>query len=172
MKRLRRQWPAVNCRMQCVWRKCTKGIKDNSNILRSKAVYEAGRNSMKTRIVFATIAGLLLACSTYAQESTNSIVGIGLMLRASDQTIIIQQIVPNSPAAVAGLAQGEIVERIDGTSTTGMDIKRCVNLIRGPVATTVTLEVVDPKDNTTHVVTLTRQTIAIPPAPHTPAHGP
>jgi carboxyl-terminal processing protease len=129
---------------------------------------------MKTRIILAAMAGLLLACSTYSQESTNSIVGIGLMLRsiAPSQTIRIEGTVPNSPAAVAGLTQGEIVEKIDGTSTAGMDIKQCVDLIRGPVATTVTLEVVDPKDDTIHVVTLTRQTIAIPPAPPAPGHGP
>ena len=129
---------------------------------------------MKTRIILAAIAGLLLACSTVAQESTNSIVGIGLKLRsvAPGQTIRIEGTVPNSPAAVAGLRQGEIVERIDGTPTAGLDLKQCVDMIHGPVATTVTLEVVDPKDGTTHVVTLTRETIAIPPAPPAPGHGP
>ncbi len=120
------------------------------------------------------MAALLLAGSTFAQESTNSFVGIGLMLRpiAPSQTIRIEGTVPNSPAAVAGLMQGEIVEKIDGTPTAGMDLKQCVDMIRGPVATTVTLEVVDPKDGTTHVVTLTRQMIAIPPSPPAPGHGP
>ena len=129
---------------------------------------------MKTRIILAAIAGLLLACSAYAQESTNSFVGIGLVLRsiAPSQTIRIEGVLPNSPAAVAGLMQGEIIEKIDGTSTAGMDIKQCVEMIRGPVATTVTLEVVDPKDGTTHVVTLTRETIAIPAAPPKPAPQP
>lgn len=122
------------------------------------------------------MAGLLLAGSTYGQESTNSFVGIGLMLRpiAPSQTIRIEGTVPNSPAAVAGLTQGEIVETIDGKPTAGMDLKQCVEMIRGPVATTVTIEVVDPKDGATHVVTLTRETIAIPsaPAPPAPGHGP
>jgi len=129
---------------------------------------------MKTRIVLAVMAGLLLACSTYSQESTNSIVGVGLMLRAAPpgQGIKIEGTVPNSPAAVAGIVQGEILDKIDGTSTTGMSMQQCVDMIRGPAATTVTLEVVDPKDDSTHVVTLTRETIAIPSAPPAPNHGP
>ena len=125
------------------------------------------------------MAGLLLAGSTYGQESTNSIVGIGLMLgpKAPSQAIRIEGTIPNSPAAVAGLMKGEMVDKIDGTSTADMDIKQCIEMIRGPAATTVTLEVVDPKDGATHVVTLTRETIALPAspapqAPATPAPGP
>lgn len=136
---------------------------------------------MRMRIVLAATAGLLMACSTYSQESTNSFVGIGLMLASigSNQTVTIEGTVPDSPAAVAGLTQGEIVERIDGTPTAGMNLKQCVDMIHGPVATTVTLEVLDPKNNTSQSVTLTRETMALPktgnaPAsvPVTPAPGP
>ena len=136
---------------------------------------------MRIRMVLATVAGLLMACSTYSQESTNSFVGIGMMLASigTNQTITIEGTVPNSPAAVAGLTQGEIVERIDGTSTAGMDLKQCIDMIHGPAATTVTLEVLDPKNNTSQSVTLTRETMAIPhgnntapSTPPAPAHGP
>jgi C-terminal processing protease CtpA/Prc len=136
---------------------------------------------MKTRIVFAAMAGLLLASSTYSQQSTNSFVGIGMMLGSigSNQTITIEGTVPNSPAAVAGLKQGEILARIDGTPTAGMNLKQCVDMMHGPTATTVTLEILDPKDNTTQIVTLTRETLAIPQAnntapstPPAPAPGP
>ena len=128
---------------------------------------------MKIRIVLAAMAGLWLACSTYAQESTNSVVGIGLMVGTPPgHTLMIMGTVPNSPAAIAGLTQGEMVERIDGTPTAGMDLKQCVDMIRGPAATTVTLEIADPKDNTTRIVTLTRETIAIPQANNTPPSKP
>lgn len=132
---------------------------------------------MKIRIVLATVAGLLMACSTYSQDSTNTFVGIGMMLASigPNQTITIEGTVPNSPAAVAGLTQGEIVERIDGTPTAGIGLKQCIDMIHGPAATTVTLEVLDPKNNTSQSVTLTRETMAIPHAnstPPAPAHGP
>src|SRR5215469_13193614 len=128
---------------------------------------------MKTRIILAVMVGLLLAGSSYSQESTNSIVGVGLQVGTPPgHTLTIMGVIPNSPAAIAGLMQGETVERIDGTPTTGMNIQQCVDLIRGPVATTVTLEVADPKDGTTHIVTLTRETISIPQASKTPPSTP
>jgi carboxyl-terminal processing protease len=123
---------------------------------------------MKTRIMIAAMAGLLLAGSTYAQESTNSIVGVGLQVgTSSDHKLAIMGVISNTPAAVAGLMPGEIVERIDGTPTAGKDLKQCVDMIRGPAATPVTLDIVDPKDGTSHIVTLMRETITIPSAPAT-----
>jgi len=111
------------------------------------------------------MAGLLLACSTFAQESSNSFVGVGLMLMAHGQVIEVMGIVPNSPASRAGLTPDLVIEKIDGTPTDGMKLKECVDKVRGAAGTTVTLELVDPKHDKTTTVELTREKIAIPP-PH------
>lgn len=135
---------------------------------------------MKIRIALTAIAGLLLAGTTYAQSS-NSFDGVGLLLGTSgtNHVIKVMQVVPNTSAAKAGLTRGLVVEKVDGTPTVGMKLRQCVDLIRGPEGTTVTLELVDPSNDTTNTVELTREKIVVPkmrrvspsPAP-APAPGP
>lgn len=138
---------------------------------------------MKSGLLFATIVGLLLtACSKKVQraqeaprnlDAPRSIVGVGLMLRQSPgRPLSIMDVIANTPASQAGLAPGLVVEKIDGTETEGMNLKQSAEMMRGPEGTAVTLEIIDPKNDTTNTMTLTREKIAIPPARHAPAPGP
>ncbi len=126
---------------------------------------------MKTRFVFAAIVGVLLACSAYAQEASNTWAGVGLVLAAPNHAITIMGIVPNSSASQAGLKRGMVVEKIDGAPTDGMKLKECVDKVRGAAGTKVTLELVDPKNDTTNTVELTREKIVLP-LPGAPARKP
>jgi carboxyl-terminal processing protease len=135
---------------------------------------------MKGGLIFAIIAGLLLTgCGRRVQEgpkdsgAPKSIIGVGLMLRQSDgRPLSIMDVVSNTPASQAGLAPGLVIEKIDGTPTAGMNLEQSVDMMRGVEGTTVTLEVIDPKNDTTNSVTLTREKIALRPARHAPAPGP
>lgn len=139
---------------------------------------------MKSALIFAAVVGLLLTgCSKHVQrvqETPRNIIGVGLMLRQSQgRPLSIMDIVSNTPASQAGLAPGLVIEKIDGTPTEGMNLKQCVDMMRGAEGSTVTLEVIDPKNDTTNSVTLTREKIALPPArprpatmPVSPAPGP
>ena len=86
------------------------------------------------------------------------IVGVGMVLRANPQTheLVIQQIVPDSPAAKAGITNGLILSKADGNSLQGRSLAECVNLIRGPVGTSVQLELITPDRSQTNSVQLTR----------------
>ena len=100
------------------------------------------------------------------------IVGIGAMLHFDKElgAIVIRGSVPNSPAAEAGLNSGLILSKIDGTFTEGLKLAKCVELVRGAPGTVVRLEVVDPEQNETNVVELTRRRVVV--APATPAPVP
>jgi CubicO group peptidase (beta-lactamase class C family) len=84
-------------------------------------------------------------------------VGIALDLDRETRTVRITKVIPNSPASLAGLPAGPIVQRIDGVSTQGKGLTECAALIRGLSGTKVRLELVDPKQNTTNTIELTRQ---------------
>jgi carboxyl-terminal processing protease len=49
--------------------------------------------------------------------------------------------IENTPAAKAGILAKDVIIKIDGKSTEGMDTKTAVQLIRGPKGTTVTLTI-------------------------------
>jgi C-terminal processing protease CtpA/Prc len=140
--------------------------------------------AMKNALIFAAIVGLLLTgCSKHVQrvqKAPGSIVGIGVMLRQSQgRPLSIMDVVSNTPAFQAGLTPGLVIEKIDGTPTESMTLMQSVNMMRGPEGSTLTLEIIDPKNDTTNSVTLTREKIALPhpgnaprSVPVSPAPGP
>jgi C-terminal processing protease CtpA/Prc len=86
-------------------------------------------------------------------------VGVGIALREDTRihAAVIQQIIPNSPAAAAGITNGLFVSRVDGVSMAGKPLAECVKFIRGPAGSTVQLELVTPDRSQTNTVELTRQ---------------
>lgn len=91
------------------------------------------------------------------------IVGIGAVLKARPDTgeIMIAGVVPNSPAAAAGLAGEFLVRKIDDVSTDGMTLRECVERLRGPAGTRVRLELLSVEGNAPRTVELTRQRIRL-----------
>ena len=86
------------------------------------------------------------------------IVGVGIAIRMNPHTheVVVQKIVPGSPAAQAGITNGLILSKVDGNSLRGRPLADCVNLIRGPVGTSVQLELITSDRNQTNSVELTR----------------
>jgi len=93
------------------------------------------------------------------------VVGIGAVIHRDANTgaNMITGVVPNSPAAAAGLAGDFIIRKIDDTLTDGMSLQECVNLVRGPEGTKVRLELFDLDANETKIVELTRQKLQLQP---------
>jgi carboxyl-terminal processing protease len=87
------------------------------------------------------------------------IVGIGTALDLDRETgtLRITKIIPQSPAARAGLAAGLTIQSIDGVPIGDLSLEQCVGLIRGPAGTTVQLEVVDTTRNEASSVQITRE---------------
>jgi len=93
------------------------------------------------------------------RPGATEVVGVGILVRMDPQAheVIVQQIVPGSPAAKAGITNGLILSKVDNNSLQGRPLAECVNLIRGPVGTTVQLELITPDRSQTNSVELTRQ---------------
>jgi len=67
--------------------------------------------------------------------------GIGASMQSRNGELLVTAIVPDTPAAAAGLKQSDVVTRIDGQDATGLTVTEAVQKIRGKVGTHVKLTV-------------------------------
>lgn len=96
-------------------------------------------------------------------DTSGELTGVGIQLTQDEDTkkIVVISPIEGTPAAKAGvLAKDEIV-KIDGKSTTGMNVNDVVNLIRGPVGSEVNLTV--KRKNQEQTFKLKRERIEIHP---------
>ena len=90
-------------------------------------------------------------------EAAQNVGGIGIALGRDESTAVaIMDIVPNSPAAGAGLSKGLVIHAVDGVATTDLNPRECLNRIQGPPGSRVQLEIIHPRRNLTNIVELTR----------------
>jgi carboxyl-terminal processing protease len=89
-----------------------------------------------------------------------SFAGIGATMANKDGKLTVTKVIPNTPAQTAGLKVGDIVLRIDGTSTDGQTVDSAVAKIRGPVGSHVKLTLLRNGQNVD--VDLVRAIITIP----------
>ncbi len=89
------------------------------------------------------LALMLLASSLAAADPVIGI-GVALGINPVDETPVVTEVFPNSPAEKAGLPKGANIEKINGIPTVGQTLEECVAKIRGPEGIPVLLEFVDP----------------------------
>ena len=87
------------------------------------------------------------------------VVGIGIGLDTDQKTGLprIMTVYPKSPAGEVGLSAGLVIQKINGTSVEGKNLKECFGMISGPRATKVRLELFDPERKNTRTVELARE---------------
>ncbi|MEN9216258.1 MAG: S41 family peptidase, partial [Gloeomargarita sp. HHBFW_bins_162] len=79
-----------------------------------------------------------------ANQTAGEFSGIGVRLKldesGEEKRIVIADVVDNSPAAQAGMRPGDELVSVAGRSAKGMTLEDASKLIRGPVGTTLRLE--------------------------------
>lgn len=76
-------------------------------------------------------------------DTSGELTGVGIQLAADEKTKKLTVISPieGSPASAAGILSKDIITKIDGKSTEGMDVNKAVTLIRGTAGTQVKLTI-------------------------------
>lgn len=76
-------------------------------------------------------------------DTSGELTGVGLQLAQDEKTKKLTVIAPieDTPASKAGVLAKDIITKIDGKTTDGMDVNDAVKLIRGQPGTSVTLTV-------------------------------
>ena len=97
------------------------------------------------------------------QESTEGqFTGLGIEIGYRRGFIAIVTPIDGSPAIDAGLKAGDVILKIDGTSTQGMSTSESSTYMRGPEGTTVTLEIGRAGESQPFDVVVTRGVIDVP----------
>ena len=96
----------------------------------------------------------------YSQIDGN-FVGIGIELKAENQALLIVSVIPESPAAKAGIRAGDRILSVDGTSTHNLSTDAAAGLLQGPKNSRLELSVHSPQQQPRDV-SLVRQHVEVP----------
>lgn len=88
--------------------------------------------------------------------------GIGARIGTRDDQLVLMTVYPTSPAARAGLRDGDVVLRIDDLSARNILVTDAVERIRGDEGTTVALTIQRKGEASARVVKVTRGIVTIP----------
>jgi len=96
-------------------------------------------------------------------DTSGELTGVGIQLSQDEKTkqLVVISPIEDTPAFKAGILAKDIIIKIDGKSTEGMDTNEAVKLIRGPINSEVTLTVLRGKKQVDY--TLKRAKIEIHP---------
>jgi len=75
------------------------------------------------------------------EEPTTELVGIGAVLAAQGEALLVQRTLPGSGAEKAGLVAGDLIVSVDGTPVNQLGMDGAIQAIRGPIGTSVMLGV-------------------------------
>ncbi len=80
-------------------------------------------------------------------ETSGELTGVGIQLTQDEKTkkLVVISPIEDTPAFTAGILAKDIISKIDGKSTEGMDTNQAVSLIRGEANTEVTLTILRDK---------------------------
>ncbi len=88
--------------------------------------------------------------------------GIGAEIGIKDDVITVVTTLKGTPAEKAGLKTGDVIVKINGTSTNSMSVDKAISLIRGDKGTDVNLTVFRKGELSTREIKITRDTINSP----------
>jgi carboxyl-terminal processing protease len=76
-------------------------------------------------------------------DTSGELTGVGIQLAQDEETknLVVVSPIEDSPAFTAGILAQDVIIKIDGQTTEGMDVNQAVSLIRGPAGSEVTLTV-------------------------------
>ena len=106
------------------------------------------------------VGTLVMAITLLAAETgSTSIGGIGLLFVEQDdgKPLRIEKVHQGSPAEKAGIKARSFLISIDGTNVVSLSLTQMVHMVRGPVGSSITLEVADPTMSQTNKFEMKRR---------------
>lgn len=110
-------------------------------------------------------------------DTSGELTGVGIQLAQDEETkkLVVVSPIEDTPAFRAGIQSKDVISKIDGQTTKGMDINEAVRLIRGKPGSQVTLTILrgeEGKDRKEMDFTITRARIEIHPVRYSKRSSP
>ena len=114
---------------------------------------------MKATII-TVIAVLGFVVAALAQEMAG--IGLDIVQRKNpNEPLRTKTVYPGSPAEKAGIKPDGFLISVDGTNVVSMSLTQAVKMVRGPVGTSVTVQLADSKMTHTNTFTIKRSRMVI-----------
>ncbi|MBI5469974.1 S41 family peptidase [Candidatus Kaiserbacteria bacterium] len=79
--------------------------------------------------------------TSFAQDMSGAFEGVGMEIAVKNEVLTVVSPLKGTPSEKAGIKAGDLILKIDGADTKGLDVGAAVKKIRGPKGTTVILYV-------------------------------
>jgi carboxyl-terminal processing protease len=93
-------------------------------------------------------------------QTSGETAGVGLRLENRERQIVVAEVLPNSPAAKAGINAGDVIVAIERRSTQRMTLQQAIDLVRGEAGRNLTITISRP-GRQNFDVSLTRASLEI-----------
>jgi carboxyl-terminal processing protease len=97
----------------------------------------------------------------YQDSFSGKFEGIGVRLEYQNNSVIVMEVIPESPALKENVQVGWIFEKVDGVDVTKSSIEEVVSKVRGTAGTKVKVDFIDPDKKETVTKEITRQAIKV-----------
>lgn len=96
------------------------------------------------------------------EQVQGSFGGIGILVSQNKEHLVVVKPIKGTPAFNAGIKADDVIFKIDGKDTKGMDMDTAVSMMRGPVGSEVSLTMYRTADKKMHDFKLVREIIKVP----------
>ena len=100
--------------------------------------------------------------SALQDQIRGSFGGIGVLVGVKDHYLTVVKPFPDTPAAKEGIKAGDVITKIGNQDARDMDTETAVNLMRGPVGTSIDLTLIREGVKDPFPVNITREEISVP----------
>ena len=149
---------------------------------RSRQVSPVSAATPREEIYTALMEGMVSPLDQYSRyedariagsqrEARNGFGGLGVTIRSEDGQTTVVETLPDTPASDAGLQRGDILTHADGKPLSGLTPLDVVELLRGRIGSSVTVDVTKAETGITQRLTMERVEIVPPTVLGQLAHG-
>ncbi len=99
-------------------------------------------------------------------ETSGEFGGLGMQVTMDGEAVKVVSPIDETPAAKAGIMAGDVIVQVEGEPIKGLTLDKVVEKLRGPVGSSVRLQIARQNQPTPLDFTLTRQIIKVPTVRH------